>query len=170
LTTGITAMARLHDSIRSRNSEKPSDIKYIARIFQKEGSDPITYFELYRGSEMIELTIHWPDIKYVARIFRKEESDPITYFELYQISGYDSKSKCAIYPRKRASVSTHSTNVLAEAEVFASGSVKWDGCTNFMFPGQEECMLHECNRVSLVNIGVALSRVWDAASTSTKDE
>lgn len=30
-------------------------------------------------------------------------------------------------------------------EVWMSGSVKWDGCLNFNFPGSESCMLHACD-------------------------
>lgn len=46
---------------------------------------------------------------------------------------------------------------------FISGRVKWDGCTNFdfNFPENGGCMLHECDREGLVNIGLLLGRIWD---------
>ena len=42
-----------------------------------------------------------------------------------------------------------------------AGSVKWDGCANFEFPEQVECMLHTCSREGLTNIGLLLGRIYD---------
>jgi hypothetical protein len=47
------------------------------------------------------------------------------------------------------------------AEVFAHGSVKWDGCSNFTF--DDNGTMHQCSRSGLVNIGLMLGYVHDAA-------
>jgi hypothetical protein len=51
------------------------------------------------------------------------------------------------------------TRVLAEAEVFAWGSVKWDGSVNVCFDTEDGA--HSTDRQGLVNIGVALAMAHD---------
>ena len=48
-----------------------------------------------------------------------------------------------------------------EAQVFAHGTVKWDGCSNWHFDEQDNCMLHGCTRHALINIGEVLAQCWD---------
>ncbi len=55
------------------------------------------------------------------------------------------------------------TEKLAEAEVLISGSVKWDGCSNWTL-GVEDCMTHFCGRSELVGLGELLARLWDLAA------
>jgi len=50
---------------------------------------------------------------------------------------------------------------LAQAQVFAHGSVKWDGCSNWEIDAQKDCMLHGCGRADLERIGTVLTRCWD---------
>lgn len=33
---------------------------------------------------------------------------------------------------------------IARSEPYCQGTVKWDGCCNFTFPFQDDCMLHRC--------------------------
>ena len=49
-------------------------------------------------------------------------------------------------------------------DLFMSGSVKWDGCSNFRFDGQDDCMLHTCDREGMEAIGTLLTRIWDTAT------
>ena len=44
-----------------------------------------------------------------------------------------------------------------------SGHVKWDGCTNFEFPEQDEGSLHQCDRSGLVALGEVLGLIHDEA-------
>lgn len=50
---------------------------------------------------------------------------------------------------------------IADAEVFAHGFVKWDGCSNWEFDIQNKVMIHACERNQLVNLGEVLARCWD---------
>lgn len=54
-------------------------------------------------------------------------------------------------------------------EVFLSGSVKWDGCSNFKFDEQDRCMLHCCTRQHMANIGILLVRVHELAEAVMED-
>jgi hypothetical protein len=42
---------------------------------------------------------------------------------------------------------------------FCSGYTKWDGCSNFTFDEQEECMLHTCEKQDMLDIGIMLAEV-----------
>jgi hypothetical protein len=53
-------------------------------------------------------------------------------------------------------------------ELFVTGHVKWDGCTNFSF-NDSPCMLHTCSRESLVYIGVLLGKIFDQCADLMKD-
>jgi hypothetical protein len=54
-----------------------------------------------------------------------------------------------------------STTSLAEAEVFLSGSIKWDGCANLHFDAQDECMLHFCGRDDASKVGQLIDLLYD---------
>lgn len=54
---------------------------------------------------------------------------------------------------------------LAESEIYASGSVKWDGCSDWKFDEQDRCMLHGCTKDDLLNLGKILAECWDWTTT-----
>lgn len=49
------------------------------------------------------------------------------------------------------------------AQVYISGSVKWDGCSNWDFIelSERKTMIHGCSREDLSNIGEVLAACWD---------
>jgi hypothetical protein len=51
-----------------------------------------------------------------------------------------------------------------KAEVFLSGFIKWDGCANVYFDGQDDVMLHFCGKGEAMNVGLLLGRVYDLAA------
>jgi hypothetical protein len=53
---------------------------------------------------------------------------------------------------------------LEAAEAYLSGSVKWDGCSNWHFDEQDRCMLHGCSREHLVRFGEMMAFCWDWAA------
>lgn len=53
---------------------------------------------------------------------------------------------------------------LEEAEVQLSGSVKWDGCSNWSLFGDPHCMTHFCSKQEAVDIGTLLGRLYDLAA------
>ena len=48
-------------------------------------------------------------------------------------------------------------------DLFASGFVKWDGCSNWSFH-QDTHMHHACRREGLTAVGDILARCWDASA------
>lgn len=49
------------------------------------------------------------------------------------------------------------------AEPYLHGSVKWDGCSDWRFDEQDNCMLHGCSRADVQRFGDVLGRCWDLA-------
>lgn len=62
-----------------------------------------------------------------------------------------------------SATSPNATSSLADAEIFISGSVKWDGCSNWdMMPEEDRPgYFHGCSREHLTNIGEIMARCWD---------
>ena len=83
----------------------------------------------------------------------------VDYF-IYETEGVESNG--AVWFHKKGS--THCPDpveTIDEAEVFAHGEVKWDGCSNWHFDEQDRCMLHGCSREYLPALGEVLARCWD---------
>lgn len=55
------------------------------------------------------------------------------------------------------------TNEIDDAKVFMHGDIKYDGCTNWYFDSQDECMIHFCSREQLKNLGSLLTACFDMA-------
>ena len=58
----------------------------------------------------------------------------------------------------------------AVVEVYMSGTVKFDGCSNWMFDECERCMLHACSRGELLVWGKLMLVCWDWASSLLGDK
>jgi hypothetical protein len=54
-----------------------------------------------------------------------------------------------------------------DQELSISGSVKWDGCSNFTFA--DECF-HFCSRDGMENIGQLLARIYDMSQYYLEDK
>lgn len=68
------------------------------------------------------------------------------------------------FQEKEAMTSPEPTTDLNEAEVYLSGSVKWDGCSNLMFDAQNDCALHFCGKKEAIeNTGGLIAKVYDLA-------
>lgn len=50
---------------------------------------------------------------------------------------------------------------LDEAEVFCTGSIKWDGCSNIHYPAIEKCAQHLCGRDCWVKFSTLILRIFD---------
>ena len=80
------------------------------------------------------------------------QSDPLN-----AQSAYDKP----LWHKKDASTRPDGVETLEEAVVYLSGSVKWDGCSNWHFDEQDRCMLHGCSRDDLLNLGEIMAACWD---------
>ena len=63
----------------------------------------------------------------------------------YRIAGYDTSDGHALFERWNEGYDTV-VDTPSEATPYAHGSIKWDGCSDWFFDEQDECMLHFCNR------------------------
>ena len=68
------------------------------------------------------------------------------------------------FPRSGCVSSSDYVDKIAEAQVWAHGDVKWDGCSNWHIDDMDNCMLHGCSRADLLDIGRRLASCWDWAS------
>jgi hypothetical protein len=102
-----------------------------------------------------EIVREWRDLGYYL-IMEEGDNECFADFKVYKI--VDDKE--LVFQNKYEDVSFPTTKV-EDAEVFVSGSLRWDGCCNFNFDCQDDCMIHTCEREELLNIGVLLSRIWD---------
>lgn len=76
------------------------------------------------------------------------------FYKIYEVAGGD-KETGPIYNRKDQP-GFDPVDDLADAAVFASGTVKWDGCSDWDIPDQP---LHFCGRPS--GLGEVLAACWD---------
>lgn len=109
---------------------------------------------------------HWNDIRYTCVL---EPKGLWGEFKLYQISLIHDDG-VREYERADGTSSVDLTMDVAEAQVFASGSIKWDGCSNIKFDELESgVMIHGCDRDALLHIGEALARTYDVVASCLAD-
>lgn len=85
-------------------------------------------------------------------------------FDIYMIAGYDfdvSADGAIYFHQKGKATSPHHVNDIENAEVFITGSVKWDGCSNWTMQSN---YFHACSRAELARIGEVLGRCFDMAA------
>ena len=66
-----------------------------------------------------------------------------------------------LFHRAGAATSPNIVETTDESEVYLSGFVKWDGCSNWSFDELARCQLHACDRDSLLAIGRVMAACWD---------
>lgn len=83
-------------------------------------------------------------------------------FVIYEVVGYTDGAPCF---SKKGSSAFDPVATVEEAEPFAHGDVKWDGCSDWHFDECDRNMIHGCFRRDLVNVGLLLGECWDMAET-----
>lgn len=53
---------------------------------------------------------------------------------------------------------------IEDAEIFLSGFIKWDGCSNMKFDAQEKAYLLFCGRKGAKDIGKLMEKLYDLAA------
>lgn len=79
---------------------------------------------------------------------------------IYEILGRCEDGE-VLWHKDGASCSMDQADGLEDAEVFISGQVKWDGCSDWNFDANEGCMIHMCDKDGLVSIGRVMAECWD---------
>ncbi len=98
--------------------------------------------------------------------------DVVLSFEVFQITGrtgqgWDVPEGTALYQKFGGQTDEDVTN-LAEADSWLSGSIKWDGCSDWYFNEQDHVMLHFCGLKAATAIGRLMGRMYDIASSRMK--
>ncbi len=100
--------------------------------------------------------IHYDDIGYSVDC---EVCEYHVRFIVYGIGGYLQPTNERSYRRETGSGWTES---LAEAHADFSGTIKWDGCSDWnMMP--DEVNLHFCSKEGATDLGILLGRLYDIA-------
>ena len=109
-------------------------------------------------SPIAPITKSFPDLGFLVVA---QPSEYLVDYKIYDVIGYDTADNEFVYERAGATDSMDTTKDLAEAQIFIQGHIKWDGCSNWSFDVQDECMLHCCDRHDLERIGLILATCWD---------
>lgn len=80
-------------------------------------------------------------------------------FRIYEIFPWDDAGNRQW--KKCVDGSYDGVDVITDADAYAHGEVKWNGCSNWHIDEQDRVMLHECDRAGLENIGKILAACWD---------
>jgi hypothetical protein len=110
----------------------------------------------------VEVHEHWLEVKVYQFYLWREYDEPEWDGESPLVPG-EAPSGHA-FDREDAKSTPCPVKRVSEAELFLSGSVKWDGCSNLRFDHQDNVMLHFCGRKEATSIGVLLGRLYDLAA------
>lgn len=92
-------------------------------------------------------------------------NDGYVEFWVYNIVGESRRRPGAFsWDRNGDQSNMNPTENLAEAQVFLSGTVKWDNCSNWSFNVMESGMMHSCDRNGLQRVGDVMAYCWDYAA------
>jgi hypothetical protein len=98
----------------------------------------------------------FPELDFVVKITPGEYHAD---YAIYEILGTHVDGTF-VYNKAGADSTMEPVETIEEAQIFAHGSVKWDGCSNWHFDITDDCMLHGCDRETLLNVGRILEACW----------
>lgn len=98
---------------------------------------------------------------YVARVWMENEC--VMGFEVFELCGREMNDK-PMLKLKNATNGMDEANSFETASMYMEGHIKWDGCTNYTFPAQNDCMLHECSRKGAKAVAQIWDRLYDLAA------
>lgn len=82
-------------------------------------------------------------------------------YTIYEHEGIETNGN-VLFHRKGSLHSPDPVENIDDSEAYISGSVKWDGCSNWNFDEQDRgVMLHGCTKEDVVNLGLILGECWD---------
>ena len=97
------------------------------------------------------------DINYVIKAVNV--ASHYVEYEIYELLGITEGG--AVLYKLQDSPTCVPTQDIKEAALYCHGSVKWDGCSNWYWDEQDDCMLHGCTQQDLLNLGIVLTRCWE---------
>lgn len=108
----------------------------------------------------------WEDIEYFAML--KETAEHWCEFAVYELLWLDDDGR-PVGNKAGSTSSPDPASSLEETQVYLHGSIKWDGCSNWLFDEQDslpgcQSMLHFCGKQSAMNLGVLMERLYEWAA------
>ena len=85
-------------------------------------------------------------------------------FKCYEAYGDFDEPNGIYYDITDSASTPNPTDDLDKAQVYLSGTVKWDGCSNLDFDINEGCAIHFCGRKDISKVGKLLERLYDLAA------
>jgi hypothetical protein len=98
---------------------------------------------------------HFDDLKFSVQAF------PDTHCVEFNIYDHLGKQSDGTY---LYGDSMNTFDTMKTAPIYAHGSVKWDGCSNWYFDEQDRVMLHACDKDDVLRLGKILAACYDWAS------
>lgn len=99
--------------------------------------------------------VHFDDLGYTVTF---EPNSHWANFKVFQISAWSLDHSTRYYGHFDQELTDTKS-----ADVFMSGSIKWDGCANVQFDEQKKCMLHFCGKKDFAKLGALFDRLYDEA-------
>jgi hypothetical protein len=107
---------------------------------------------------------HLADLGYVLSYgYERDDRDGNAYlmnWRAYAVVG-ETETGRKFFNRAGYTSSPDPVDTIEEAQIFAEGSVKWDGCCNFEFT---DVPLHTCSRADAGDLGRLLEAIYDLAA------
>lgn len=100
------------------------------------------------------------DIEFTVLMIKKDD-DAHVDFKAYSVAG-TYLDGTYLY-NQAESDSFEPTKNIDKAQVFLSGHIKWDGCSNMKFDEQDHVMLHFCKKKSAQDVGKLMGYLYDMA-------
>lgn len=89
----------------------------------------------------------------------------VMHFQVFEIVGIVEGTKEILFLRAGGDESTDTVAETNFAQAFASGTVKWDGCSDIYFDECDRGMIHFCSRENVKNLAAVLDTLYDLAET-----
>ncbi len=102
--------------------------------------------------------------KYFKDLWYYVVAEPGEYkveYKIYEVEGQGKDGDPFFHRAGEASHPSSGEVALADAEIYAQGHVKWDGCSNWNIDEQERVMLHFCTKEQILNLGRVMAECWD---------
>lgn len=84
-------------------------------------------------------------------------------FKIYDHEG-QTESGEPLFHKAGSPSSPDPVESFSDADVYLSGIVKWDGCSDWHFDEQDRVMLHGCCKKDVVRFGLIMGECWDLAA------
>jgi hypothetical protein len=97
------------------------------------------------------------------------ESRTYCAFDVFKIIGKADSGKCYYYERKGATSSGDWVDTIEEAGKFLHCSIKWDGCSDWHFDEQDDCMIHFCGKNHMKEMHKLMDMLYDLAEELMAD-